>query len=1053
LLLPDFETAPFFVVRAPVLPLDEWLAFVDGMQAAPADAAGLEAALLADRALARLRLRAIVERPLVREAMFVASPSLDEAIDHWLRDPSSERGVKAERTLMRYFARMCSRPTPFGLFAGCTVGSIGDTTVLRLGALDRCRRHTRLDMDYVFALCESLARDPELRPRLRHHVNSSLYPAARRLRYAEARLDGQLRSYHLVAIERDEHLDALIADAAQGATLSELASRLAVRAEVSPEEARAFVEELVDNQVLVPELQLPVTGPEPMGVILQKLGSHPAAKVLTRTQERLDAIDREPLGIAPKRYRDIAAELGELPVPAELSRLFQVDLISPADELQLGKAVLDEMRKGIALLHRLARPSDRLRAFREAFADRYEGAEVPLAEALDEDSGIGFEPSEAPSADASPLLEGLAFPAQPGDDQVVFGTRERLLVEKLASGAREIRLESSDVDAMAATSPQPLPDSLGVLATIMAPSEAALAAGDFRIRLAGGGGPPGARLLGRFCHGDERLTALVRDYLAREERTHEGAIFAEIVHLPEGRIGNTLLRPLLREWELPYLGASGAPPERQIPLGDLMVSVRGGRVVLRSRRLGREIIPRLTTAHNYGDRRYLGIYRFLSTLQVQGVTPWLTWGWGALDAFPFLPRVVCGRLILSLARWRLGREQLRALGRVSGAAQFTAVQALRRQLNLPRMVALQDSDNILPIDLDHVLSVETFVQLVKDRDQATLIETLSEDRALSGPGGGYVHELVVPFVRTKPAPALAAPAPVSASVVRRQMPGSSWLTAKLYAGAATLDDLLRGLAAPLTRQAMESGAAARWFFVRYSDPGWHLRLRLEGDPERLRAEVEPALHEAAAPFVADGSIHRITFDTYHREIERYGGAEGMALSERVFHADSEAVLAIVELLEGDAGADARWRLALYGIDRLLGDLGLDLEQKRSLMAVIRQRFGAEFAVDTRFEKQLGDRFRRERSALETLIAPEHEPDHPLAPGLDIFATRSAALRPMAAELAAAAPITEVLPSLAHMHANRMLRSSQRAQELVIYDFLLRLYESQLARRRKSARDR
>ena len=35
-----------------------------------------------------------------------------------------------------------------------------------------------------------------------------------------------------------------------------------------------------------------------------------------------------------------------------------------------------------------------------------------------------------------------------------------------------------------------------------------------------------------------------------------------------------------------------------------------------------------------------------------------------------------------------------------------------------------------------------------------------------------------------------------------------------------------------------------------------------------------------------------------------------------------------------------------------------------------------------------------------------------------------------------------------MHANRMLRSAARAQELVLYDFLERLYQGQLVRQRK-----
>jgi lantibiotic biosynthesis protein len=55
---------------------------------------------------------------------------------------------------------------------------------------------------------------------------------------------------------------------------------------------------------------------------------------------------------------------------------------------------------------------------------------------------------------------------------------------------------------------------------------------------------------------------------------------------------------VLREREIVYLGRSGAPADHQLPLTDLLVSVRDGRVVLRSRSLGREVVPRLTNAHN-----------------------------------------------------------------------------------------------------------------------------------------------------------------------------------------------------------------------------------------------------------------------------------------------------------------------------------------------------------------------------------------------------------------------------------------------------------------------
>jgi len=1051
----DLEPAPFFVLRTPLLAWDEWLAFASELSA-PA-ATDLESALAADRKRARERLRSIVAQPMVREALFVASPSLDESIDLWLADPDSERGAKAERTIVKYLARMAGRPTPFGLFAGCSVGTMGETTQLRLAPRSAYRRHTRLDMDYLFALCEALARDPELRARVRYHPNSSLYRAAGTLRYAEARLSAKVRAYHLVAVEPTDYLDALLERAREGGTAEALATFLADVAETSVEEAREFVTELLESQLLLPELSAPVTGPEPLLQLAQKLEGHPSAEVLRRAGAALSAIDGEPLGASPSRYRDVARSLGQLPVEVELARLFQVDLVKPAGELRLGREVLVEMVAGVELLHRLARPVDGLRGFREAFVARYESAEVPLAEVLDEESGIGFQRNESPGAEASPLLDGFVFPDR-GGDAPRFGAREKLLLAKITAafqrGQREIHLLPGDVDAMATRDSLPLPDSFAVVATVLAESESKLAAGDFRLRFRSASGPSGANLLGRFCHGDRALEGLVREHLEAEARLRPGAIFAEIVHLPEGRVGNILLRPVLRDWELTYLGTSGAPRDRQIPLEDLVVSVREGRIILRSKRHGREVIPRLSTAHWPSNPRSLGVYRFLCALQMQGVTPGLGWNWGALDATPVLPRLTCGRIILDVARWRIGADRLSAISEARGAAQFAAVQELRRALALPRFVALQEGDHLLPVDLDHVLPVETFTHLVKSRREIVLVE-LMQDLVAQGPEGRFVHELVVPFLRARPPTVESAPSPPSVPIVRRVPPGSDWLYAKLYAGAAGVDDLLRGVVAPLVRAAMQSGAATRWFFIRYADPHWHLRLRIEGAPARLREELEPALAAAAAPLFAQGKLWRLDFDTYHREVERYGGPEGMRLCERLFHADSEAVLAIVESLEGDAGDDARWRLALCGVDRLLGDLGLGLEARRKVVESMRNNLAREFGIETNFEKQLGQRFRRERSALEALLAPAVDEAHPLAPGLALLERRSITQRAVAGDLAAAEragrlqmPVAGLAASLVHMHTNRILRSAARAQELIVYDFLLRLYDSQLARQKK-----
>ena len=239
-------------------------------------------------------------------------------------------------------------------------------------------------------------------------------------------------------------------------------------------------------------------------------------------------------------------------------------------------------------------------------------------------------------------------------------------------------------------------------------------------------------------------------YLHAEEALQPDAVFAEIVHLPEGRLGNVISRPVLRDYEIPYIGRSAVSSEQQIPVTDLYVSVQGNRIRLRSARTGREVIPRMTNAHNYSWGS-VGVYKFLCMLQHQGTSVCPPWDWGVLWSAPFLPRVTSGRLVLSLARWRLNKEELRALGAIQGAARFRALQTLRLERHLPRLVALADADNVLPVDFDNALSVDSFIQLVKKREEAMLQELFpkSDQLCAHGPEGRFAHELIVPFIKSK----------------------------------------------------------------------------------------------------------------------------------------------------------------------------------------------------------------------------------------------------------------------------------------------------------------
>lgn len=1069
--LKEFTPSGFFILRTPLLPFDQMLEWGEGLQPVSplVDPLQMERAHADNRVRLRAWLAEAVERPEVREAIFLASPDLDESLERWRRDPEGRRGQRVERALVRYFSRMSGRATPFGLFAGWSVGTLGSETRLEVEGRGRYRRHTRLDMDYLYALAGAVERDPALRAQITHRINPSLYRAAGRIRYVESRQEEMHHLHHLVAVEITDYVEAALTAAEGGGVPSALAARL-VEADpsFSRDEAEEFVDDLIENQLLLSDFSPALTGPEPAPVLAAQLeeyaGGAPLAERLRQAQAALAAADAGGLGNPPELYRAVADTLRGLPVAVNPSKLFQADMLKPATRAVLGRAPLEEMARGVEILRRLGTPfiPDPLASFRHAFLERYgEGREVPLVEALDDDVGIGFRLTGGDYAPLAPQGEEVA--GQDTENPRASRRSEahllRLYAGALASGARVLALEPHDLEELEGgmSPPPPLPDAFEVMATVAAASEDELERGKFHVFISTVSGPSGVRLLGRFCHADRDLEGLVKAHLRAEESLRPEAVFAEVVHLPGGRTGNVLLRPLLREYEIPYVGRSGAEESRQIPVTDLLVTVYGGRITLRSRRLRREVIPRLTAAHNYKVRG-LNIYQFLGVLQGQDGVREMHWSWGHLSDAPFLPRVTAGRLVLSKAHWLMSREELHGLGASLGAEQFRAVQDWRAARRLPRFVALSEADNELIVDLDNALSVETFVELVKGREQATLVEMFPapDELCARGPEGRFVHEMIVPFQRVgeEARPARRLPTASVTMEPRTFPPGSDWLYVKLYTGVSTADYVLRDMIRPLVEQFTDLLGGQPWFFIRYADPDAHLRLRFQGKAETLHADLLPAISAAATPLLADGQLWRVQVDTYEREVERYGGAEGVVLAEQLFHADSEAVLSIVEAFSGNDGASARWLLALRGVDMLLSDFGLDVVGRRTLLSGMRESFGGKIVSDLAFRRQAGEKYRRERRQVETILDPTQDESSALSAGLTALHRRSARLGVVAAGLAAlerrgglSLPLSEVISSFLHMHVNRALRLGPRRQELMLYDFLARFYESQTARGR------
>ncbi|SET98879.1 lantibiotic dehydratase [Hymenobacter actinosclerus] len=1014
-------------------------------------------------------LREICRSPYVQEALFVASPDLFEVFRQWydgtLTNPKDRDRV--ELTVTKYVLRMSYRSTPFGLFAGVSRGELGTCTTLRLAAPEQYAKHVRLDMDYLCALALSLARDPDIRSHLMYFPNSTIYRAGDSLRLVEYRVHNKVRTHHLVSLGRTTYLEQAILAATQGATIAEIANTL-VDADVTLAEAEAYVYELLDSQVLVSRLEPSITGPGYLEMIIAELTPLPACTALvghlTTLTQSLGELSAANSTQALPLYNDIARQLRQLGVSFELGQLFQVDLRKPTILQQLNASIVDDVRKATDLLSRLNRhdESPTLIAFKDAFRTRYEEAEVPLVQVLDSELGIGYPINSTSVSDSAPLLNGLVAAAAAEPDRTYRWTawRQRLLeayVETRRTNAAELTLTEEMLAPFLQQAAPPLPASCYAMISLLADSAQDLDDGNYQVVFGGTDGPSAARLIGRFSYLDDQLTEQLQECLRREAAAYPEAILAEVVHINQSRMGNVVIRPQLRSYEIPIMVQAGVAAEHCILLDDLLISLRGNTVVLRSKRLQREVIPRLSTAHNYGFNT-LPAYRLLCDLQQQDQMLNCRWDWGLLQDADFLPRVVIGKVILARARWLLHAVDLKALATAPDDLAF--MKELRARRNLPRWVTYREGDNELPFDLNNPLALRLLKSVLRNSSSAVLEERLlpAATSVVTDGSSSFLHELIIPLHNSSFAAAPPPlPPPLVQNIPRQFAVGSEWLYLKLYCGVKTADRVVVEYLAPLAAELRAAGIIEQWFFIRYADPDHHVRVRFRGQGafygvvlERLHQVLEPLRHAAV--------LTDYYTATYTRELERYGW-ENIEDSEFIFWQDSEAVAGILALLdEGEAGDEIRWQIGLRGVDTFLSDVGLTLPERKNLMADLQSLFKDEFGAHAAAaRKSLGYRYRQEKAKVHDALSPVAGPEDELFPVIQILEARSRAWEAPLARIRErhqrgqlAVGFQSLLASYVHMFLNRLLRSHQRQQEMVLYDFLFQAYSSRLAQQRTAA---
>ncbi|OQP61145.1 hypothetical protein A3860_05350 [Niastella vici] len=1013
---------------------------------------------LADLALVQNKENNLFTDPQFLEALFLGSHELYTQYLKYLDGRRSAERIDSKllHSIERYFIRMCSRCTPYGVFAGYKAGQLSEATSITVGARHNYKRHVHLDMHYLTGLARHLQSLPGIKEHILFYPNNSLYKVKDKLRYVEPSDAGATTSYRISAVDNSEYIDAILAKAEQGACLQQLINTL-ISEDIDADQAGAFIDLLISNNLLVSGLEPALSAEDVFENMLTTLSflpeEHEVYKCLRSVAQLLKS--QEP---GTGLYEKIAGLLKTVYPETPVKNLAHTVLELGGDEARLNETVIRDIQTHISALRPLflITGNERLKTWAQTFSEKYEDLEIPLIMALDPELGLGYGDYGEDTLAELPMLASLVFngkqPAKQMNWSRLLIWKNRKLKESLLN-KKDFAITDEDILTIGFHDMElKAPESCFVMGSILAGSSADVDKGNYTFSLDTFFGPSSINLLSRFANGDPFLTGKLKECVEAEEAHHPEKIYGEIIHLPETRAGNLLLRPPFRQYEIAYLARPFASPDNQLTITDLMVSCRAGKVILRSKKLNKEIVPRLSTAHNY-TRTSLPVYKFLCDLQLQDINTAIVWDWDIFKEDRYLPRVTYKNLILSPATWNISFDEL---AEADPADLFPVYDRLRQQLNIPAKVIIVDKDQKLFIDLEDEAYLRLFHSYFKKNRQLKLQEFFftPENCFVTGEGGQYASEIIVPLTKKggekKPLRTNTGLPPQRDSAPKREFAlGSEWLYCKLYTGAVPAEHILKECIAPLALALKEEGLIEKWFFIRYADPKPHLRVRFyHSTDKKFWQRTIGYLNSALAAYSGPGLIENVQYDTYERELARYG-YEKIDWSETLFYHDSEAIIQLLGLLEGTEGETLRWLMALRNIDMLLSEFGFPLEKKHHRLQLLKNDFLKEFSVDKPGLLQLDQRYRMESKQIQRFLDERFDHDNGIESLVAVFRERGERNKSIMENLCGhngekgSINLHYLAASHVHMTLNRLLVAEHRKQEMVLYYLLWRYYESRL----------
>lgn len=812
--------------------------------------------------------------PLFQEAVAVASNSLHESLQKGLE--GKEEFSKLFPSLLKYFLRMCSRATPFGLFSAIGWGEFTEQSDLFF-PYSSLNKKAKPDAEWMKNLIDNLHSQISYVRQLRVMTNPNLVKKAGRVSLRIKREEAE--NFDTVSIKSTIVSDFVFYSSKAPILYSDLEDKLFEKFDEHPKERVSdYLWQIFQKGYLLSEYSLSLNQLFSFQELYNKLKEvNFSAESLEKLRTSFENYENASFGSGLQYLKEVIQNLNDSKV---IKHPIQVDTYRKEGVFHLPWHVKERVEEAASILWFFSSDeSSSMHEYQSQFLEKYGSSRlVPLLELIDPHFGLGF-PQMAPSSkEESQLL--------PWKEAVFSSLKSKV-----------VQIDSLPKELSSLPKIQKAPLSLELYFELLSSSNKAIDAGDYTIVINPmGGSIQAGSTFGRFlhlCKPSEREQLC--SFLQKEEALNSEEIFVEASFLPDNpRVANVAFHGKLRNFQLQMHFHETS--SQSIELEDIYVGSTLDRLYLYSKKWGEKLY--VTKGCAIGLHQVPAVLKLLLQISKNRFTSFSSSMWKSSENDPFLPRFCYKNVILSPARWLFRSPTLGLSEKPSPTEIEKALTSALISFEVPDLVYLTHFDNRILVNWKNEDHRQLIVQHFINKKEILLFEANYPSQGVQSEKGRHVAEFVVPCIRkevnkTDGLSKNYPPCDQISPLDRLQLPGGEWLYIKLFLSRENEELFLSKQIHPLVQDLLDKRLIDKWFYVRYQEEKAHVRLRLHGYPEDLCKEVIPAFYKQASSWIAEGSLSDFTFHAYEKEVERYGGPLSIDQAEELFFADSDSCLHIL----------------------------------------------------------------------------------------------------------------------------------------------------------------